>query len=310
MKAKKTHTHPDEILNVITEDGFPICGDIWHGDSGPIVVIHSATGVQACYYARFARWLAGLGATVVTFDYRGIGKSRFKSTKDLKAGWIDWGVLDAEAVLTYAIQRWPGRPLTAIGHSIGGFTLGLARSSLHIKRIVMVGAQFAFWRDYAVDQRRFMYLKWHLLMPAITKLVGYFPGKKLGWLEDLPRGVAQDWSRMGPRFETSVISRIDSNDLAVRHGATHARILAISLTDDPFGTEAAICRLLGYFKNANQTHLRIAPENISVPEIGHFAFFHSRFEHALWPIIAEWLMHDRLPDACPGRVMPTRTANV
>ena len=87
MKAKKTHTHPDEVLNVITEDGFPICGDIWHGDSGPIVVIHSATGVQACYYARFARWLAGLGATVVTFDYRGIGKSRFKSTEDLKAGW-------------------------------------------------------------------------------------------------------------------------------------------------------------------------------------------------------------------------------
>lgn len=301
--SQSTALHPDEALNVIAADGFSIRGDIWHGDGGPVVIIHSATGVQAGYYSRFANWLAGQGATVMTFDYRGIGQSRSKSAKDIQTGWIDWGVLDAEAVIAYAIRRWPDRPLTAVGHSIGGFALGLAESSVHLKRIVTVGAQFAYWRDYAAVQKRFLFLKWHLLMPALTRLLGYFPGKTLGWLEDLPHGVARDWSSMGPRFETSVTSLIDSDNLSMRHAATHAQLLAISLTDDPFGTEAAVSRLLGYYRNVDQTHLRIAPENVETTKIGHFAFFHSRFQRTLWPIAAEWLINGRLPHSAPGSVI-------
>lgn len=281
---------PDEAFECAAEDGYPIRGSIWHGGEGPVVVIHAATAVRARYYARFARWLAGLGATVLTFDYRGIGESKRGSLRDLEAGWIDWGVLDAEAVQSYATRRWPDRPLTAVGHSIGGFALGLSRTSACLERIVMVGAQFAHWRDYAIEHRRGMYLRWHVFMPAVTHLFGYFPGKRLGWLEDVPRGVVRDWSRMGPRFEESVVSAQDPADLATRHGKTRARLLAIGLTDDPYGTDAAIGRLLAYYSGAERTHLRIAPQDVAAPEIGHFAFFNPRFEHTLWPVASGWLL--------------------
>ncbi|WP_243627985.1 hypothetical protein [Rhodovulum sp. BSW8] len=59
----------------------------------------------------------------------------------------------------------------------------------------MVGAQFTYWRDYDRRQRRAMYLKWHLFMPAVTQRFGYFPGARLGWLEEVPRGVVRDWPR-------------------------------------------------------------------------------------------------------------------
>ncbi|MCR8547726.1 alpha/beta fold hydrolase [Salipiger sp. P9] len=294
---------PAERFEVAAEDGYPIRGGIWHADTGPVVVLHAATAVQARYYARFASWLSGQGATVLTFDYRGIGESRSTPVKDLQAGWVDWGVLDAEAVLAYAGRRWPDRALCAVGHSIGGFALGLARTSDRLDRIVTVGAQFAYWRDYDPRQRRAMYLKWHLFMPAVTQLFGYFPGARLGWLEDVPRGVVRDWSRMGPRFETSVCSALDPADLAARHGATRARLLAIGLTDDPFCTEAAGQRLLDYYSGADRTHLRIAPLDIAVPEIGHFAFFHARFEQTLWPLAAAWLLSGRLPKDAPGRIV-------
>lgn len=297
------HADPDETFQIAAGDGYPVRGSIWHGEGGPVVVVHAATAVRARYYARFAAWLATQGATVLTFDYRGIGESRSTSPKELRAGWIDWGVLDAEAVLAHAASRWPDRPLMAVGHSIGGFALGLARSSARLERIVTVGAQFAYWRDYEASRRRAMYLKWHVFMPALTRLCGYFPGERLGWLEDVPRGVVRDWSRMGPRFETSVTSGHDPSDLATRHGATRARLLAIGLTDDPFCTDAATRRLLDYYTQAERVHLRIAPKDIAVPEIGHFAFFHARFQPTLWPLAAAWLLTGRLPEGAPGQIV-------
>lgn len=294
---------PDETLECVADDGYPVRGSIWHGGQGPVVVIHAATAVRARYYARFAHWLAGLGATVLTFDYRGIGASKNGSLRELDAGWIDWGVLDAEAVQSYAARRWPDRPMTAVGHSIGGFALGLPRTSARLERIVTVGAQFAYWRDYAPAYRRGMYLKWHVFMPAVTRLFGYFPGERLGWLEDVPAGVVRDWSRMGPRFEKSVVAAQDPDDLAKRHSATRGRLLAIGLTDDPYGTDAAITRLLGYYSSAARTHLRIAPEDIAVPEIGHFAFFNTRFEGTLWPIAGKWLLTGQLADTAPGQAL-------
>ena len=294
---------PEEEFALVAEDGYPIRGGIWHRRGGPVVVIHAATAVRARYYARFAAWLAGQGATVLTFDYRGIGGSRSVPLRRLQAGWVDWGLLDAEAVLAYAARRWPDRRLCAIGHSIGGFALGLARSAARLDRIVTVGAQFAYWRDYDARHRRAMYLKWHLFMPALTRLFGYFPGARLGWLEDVPRGVVADWACMGPRFETSIRSSLDPAALAARPSATRARLLAIGLTDDPFCTEAAAQRLLGYYSGADRTHLRIAPSEIAVPEIGHFAFFHSRFQATLWPLAAAWLLSGRLPADAPGRIV-------
>lgn len=59
-------------------------------------------------------------------------------------------------------------------------------------------------------------------------------------------------------------------------------ILAISLSDDPFGTPAAIHRLLEYFSRAQRFHLRITPQSAGVRKIGHFAFFHDRFRDSLW----------------------------
>lgn len=300
---------PDEDFTVLADDGYRLHGSIWHGaGDGPVVVIHAATAVGARYYARFAAWLSGRGCTVLTFDYRGIGQSRHGPLCGLQAGWTHWGALDAGAVQAYARSRWPGRPLMAVGHSIGGFALGLAPASVHLTRIVTVGAQFAYWRDYAQGQRLPMYLKWHLIMPLLTRIFGYFPGARLGWLEDVPRGVALDWAGMGPQFETSVTSHLIPADLAVRHGATEARLLAIGLTDDPFGTEAATARLLGYYTKADRTHLRIAPGDLGSPEIGHFAFFHTRFERTLWPLVAAWLLEGQLPENAPGRIVAMSAA--
>jgi predicted alpha/beta hydrolase len=287
-----------EPLRIAAVDGYALGGFVWRrrptGPScHPVVIVNSATSVRCHYYARFAAYLFDRGCDVVTYDYRGIGESRRGPLRGLAAGWLDWGQLDFEGVLRHVAKHFPGQPIMVVGHSIGGFAIGLAPSADRIERIFTMGAQFAYWRDYAPSVRRTMVMRWHLVMPLLVLLFGYLPAKRLGWMEDTPRRVALDWARMGPRFETSL--GIRSASLPDRFARVRAPTLALGIGDDPFGTVAAIDRLLGYYAGCERHHVRLAPAAIDEDAIGHFAFFHQRFQQSLWPIAAEWLLEHRLP---------------
>ncbi|SFT23362.1 Alpha/beta hydrolase family protein [Methylobacterium sp. yr668] len=128
---------------------------------------------------------------MLTYDYRGIGESRPARLRGSGIRWRDWGELDFDAAAQWIRQREAG-PLTVVGHSIGGFLPGFAEAAGAVDRILTVGAQFAYRRDDRARERLSMIAKWHLLMPCVTAAVGYFPGRRLGWLEDLPAGVAYE----------------------------------------------------------------------------------------------------------------------
>ncbi|OFS70148.1 alpha/beta hydrolase [Pseudomonas sp. HMSC08G10] len=297
-------TQPATAFRHTTADGYSLGGFLWRHASPdpqrPLVIINAATSVRCRYYSRFADYLFAQGFDVLTYDYRGIGESRPASLRGFKASWSDWGRLDFEAMLQLAAERFAGQPVDVVAHSFGGCAVGLAPSGGRVRRGGMVGAQFAYWRDYAANERWRLVGKWHVVMPLLTRLCGYFPGKRLGWMEDTPAGVVHDWTTRTPRYE----HRPSGRTLAqLPFAQVQAATLAISLTDDPFGTVAATERLLGYLQHAERRHLRLAPGDISVAQIGHFAFFHDRFRETLWPIALAWLQQGRLPEAVPGRII-------
>ena len=287
-------------------DGFTIGGFVWRdqitdGSARPVVIINPATSVLCRYYFRFATFLFRHGFDVITYDYRGIGESRPRRLRGFEASWADWGRLDFEAVLQHADTSFPGQPIDVVAHSAGGMVLGLAPSNPLIRRVFTVGAQCAFWRDYAPDKRLRMLAKWHLFMPLLTALFGYFPGKRIGWIEDTPKDIVRDWVSSPERLRDSWRkgSRTHSDDsfvLEQQFAAITAPILAFSVTDDEFATVPAIDRLLANFVNCSRMHLRITPDSIDEPRIGHFGFFHSRFEEKLWSIPLQWLKFGQFPE--------------
>lgn len=297
------------------DDGFPLRGRFWNTQfvratsDKPVVIINPATSVRARYYARFAEFLQRNGFDVFTYDYRGIGESRPVSLRNFQAGWIDWGRRDFEAALRIVSTHKQGQPIYVVAHSVGGFLIGLAASCHRVERIFTIGAQYAYWRDYAPQQRMRMLLKWHVAMPVLTKLFGYFPGKRLGWLEDTPHGVVRDWTAPFPDFEDTWrrrsfrISEADLQELIERFASVKGATLAVSFADDEFGTVPAIQRLLRYFRNSPKSHLHIEPKDIGLASIGHFSFFHSRFESSLWNLPLHWLSHGHLPPDAPGNVV-------
>lgn len=296
-------------LTLPAVDGFPLHAQLWRQAAdtppAPLVIINPATSVDSRYYSRFADFLCGHGFNVLTYDYRGIGGSRPEKMRGFDASWLDWGGKDFEGVLRFAATHYPAHPLCVIGHSVGGLLVGMAPSNHLIERVFTMGAQFAYWRDYAKNERLAMYLRWHIVMPTLTALFGYFPGKRLGWLEDTPRGVVRDWVAAHPRLEdicamgSPTRSAEARAELVASFGQLTGATLALSVTDDAFGTIPAIQRLLHYYKNSPSTHVRIEPRALGQDRIGHFAFFHARYADSLWHIPLVWLRDGKVSDHVP-----------
>lgn len=294
-------------VEIVCRDGVRLGGHLWlapGGDGADRVVINPATGVLARYYHRYARFLAENGFNVLTYDYRGIGLSRPSKLAGCGYRWRDWGELDFEAVLGFMQERQQGGALLVVGHSIGGFLPGLAKASCRIDRLLTIGAQYAWWWDYAPSQRLRLFCKWHVAMPALAALCGYFPGHRLGWLEDLPAGVAYEWGFRGPRFERSYPAAERARVLA-RMEAVKAPILAITTTDDEFGTLPAIRRTLRYYRGAARMLAELQPADYGCESIGHFGLFHARHESDFWAETLLWLRGKENP--WPGKTIQFET---
>lgn len=280
-----------ETVTIACRDGYSLGADLWspagHDPLG-VVIVNAATGVCARYYHPYARFLADQGFAVVTYDYRGIGASRPPSLRHSAIRWRDWGELDFDAVVRWARAFGPGVPLMVVGHSIGGFLPGYAAAATSIDRVLTVGAQYAYWRDYAASRRWRLLLKWHLAMPAITAAVGYFPGRRLGWLEDLPPRVVGEWSLRGARFEDSY-PRHERQAIVERFAAVRAPILAVGVSDDEFATLPALLRGLAYYARSERSVVVLKPGDLGFEAVGHFGLFHARHREGFWPATCRWL---------------------
>lgn len=280
-----------ETIELPCDDGIVLVGQWWAAESNRglgTVVINCATGVRSRYYHRYAAFLTAHGFHALTYDYRGIGLSRPASLRADRHGWTQWGEQDIEAALGYAQSRSKGLPTLVVGHSIGGFLPGYARRAASVSRMLTVGAQYAYWRDYAPAQRLRLLAKWHVAMPVLTAANGYFPGKRLGWLEDLPSGVAYEWGFRRSRVE-SRLNKTAAQDLVHRFASVAAPILTVGVSDDPFGTRQAISRALRYYTAAEHYKVMLEPADLNREQVGHFDLFHDRHAAGFWLDSLLWL---------------------
>ena len=302
-EGQSVHQSSAEAQDLVltSVDGFPLAARLWSApkatDSKDVALINAGAGIASKYYDRFAAFLAERGIPTLVYDYRGIGRSRPDSLRGFQASVEEWGSKDCAAAICWLRNRFPEARLIVVGHSIGGFVTGFVTNGTLIDRMLLISAHTGFWRDYSAFARPLMFLAWHVLMPAITAVVGYFPGKRLHMLEDLPKGVAFEWaSRLHPDFWWR-LKRPDGspdsdriNGLHAKFAAINASTLAVRFTDDPFATDEATVRILGLFPNISVVRLVLAPSDGDGLPIGHFGFFDSRFRPNLWPRVLEKLL--------------------
>ncbi len=267
-------------------DGYPLAITRYpaQGEPWATMCFAPAMGVRQDFYAPFARFLAANGVHVLTFDYRGMGWSRPRKLTDFKASVSDWAEMDLNEMLTQARAPAPELPLLAMGHSLGGQILGITPRANEVRAALHVTAGSGWYKlnDRMPLQVR---LLWFGLMPALLPLFGYFPGKRLRTIGDLPLRAAWQWRRwcLSPDY---VLSEKGARSSFER---VRAPILSYSFEDDPMINRAAVESLNGFYRNAALEHRHVAPADVGAETIGHFGFFAERSRPTLWKDSLEWL---------------------
>jgi predicted alpha/beta hydrolase len=135
-------------------------------------------------------------------------------------------------------------PLYWIGHSLGGQILALVPNNELVKKAVTVATGSGYWRENTPGIRPKAWWLWFVVTPLAVALWGYFPGRALRKVGDLPKGVIEQWRRwcLNPEYA------VGAEGEAVRARNTES--------------------IHGFYTGATR--------------IGHFGFFRSAFEASLW----------------------------
>lgn len=245
------------------------------------VLIVPAMGCAQKFYSALAVWLADHGWLAVTFDFRGMGASRRGSLRGFQADIMDWARLDCAAVLNAVAQRAPGLPLTWIGHSLGGQILPFVPGKERIDKVITVAAGSGYWRENAPQLRLIVWLLWFFIVPVSLPLFGYFPGRRLRMVGDLPRGVMSQWRRWCLHAEYA--AGAEGAAARASYASVQTPMVSLSFSDDEMMSARNIESLHSFYTGARPSMKRISPEEAGVTRIGHFGFFRKEFRHTLWP---------------------------
>jgi len=283
---------------VPSSDGFPLSARL-HGALATAragVVISPAMGVPQSYYDEFAAWLSAQGFAVLSFDYRGMGRSRPDAYRDSLRGFeadvVTWAERDAASALDYLAESLDehgegARPVHWIGHSLGGQIVGLLPDRSRLGRVVTVGCGSGYWRENSPQLKRIAWALWYFIAPVTMAVAGYFPGRRLRKVGDLPLGVMAQWRRwcLSPDY----LMGEGGAAWQRRYEAVGNPILSLSFTDDEFMSARNVESLHGFYTTAPREMRRISPQDIGARAIGHFGFFRARFQQTLWPQVVPFL---------------------
>ena len=278
MELRDTAKAADGHALAVTR--FPAEGKAW-----ATLLLAGAMGVRQDFYEPLARFLAENGIHVLTFDYRGMGASRGGSLRGLDADVLTWADADLEAMLAEARAMGPGLKALALGHSLGGQLFGPVPGGARLDAIVTVTAGTGWDRHndrMAGQGRLFLFVA----IPPPPPLFGYFPGKRLRMVGDLPAGVARQWRRwaLHPEYLLS-----EGTAMRERFDAVRAPVLGFSFEDDAIITKPAVDQLHGFYRQARVERRHLAPADAGRRRIGHFGYFQPESRDTLWRDTLAWL---------------------
>lgn len=281
--------HPESFLIAHPVRGN-IEGSLWKSTGArAVVLLHPGTGVPQRYYEPFACYLWQLGLNVVTYDYRGTGRSRPASLRGFTISMSDWMDDDVSAVTRWAAARFPALPMLAVGHSLGGHALALSADTNSLRAAVLVASHAGVTATISSGaERTKVWIIMRVLAPLLCRVLGYMPGRRLGLGEDVPRDVMLQWSRWTtlPRY----FFDDPAMDAARRMSQVRIPLLVLGFDDDPWANPDAISMLIAPLVNANIERHQISPRHAGMQAIGHMGFFRKRSAERLWPRIGSWLL--------------------
>jgi predicted alpha/beta hydrolase len=234
-----------------------------------VVVVLPAMGVSASYYEPLAHALNNEGIDCVLADWRGHGSSRQRASRKENFDYHTLVNTDIDAVINWTRKRYPQLPLITLGHSLGG-QLSLLYAATHARRVdgaILVASGSVFFRAYPFphDIKVFFATQFFAL---IAKLVGYFPGNRIGFGGREARGVMADWASQARWGKYRLGKSVD--DVEAELAKLSLPVLGVSIENDIMAPPGALAHLTGKLANATVTRRHLAKSTAHPDAADHF----------------------------------------
>ncbi len=261
---KKEIKYSDNTKNVLT-----VFSPKEHSDVTFICL--PAMGVRASFYDTFADSLSQLNYNVVTADWRGQGKSSVRASRSIDFGYEDI-IGDIKETIDYADAWFPNTKKVIVGHSLGG-QLGSLYASRYANRIsglVLITSCNVYYKGWEKGTAMKLRFAGNVFYP-VSKVIGHFPGIKIGFGGKEARTVMKDWcnNALNGKYE---ISNSDFDYENALHKLSKP-VLSISVENDTLATKRAVENLYKKF-NASSTisHVHLNAGETGIAPLNHFSW--------------------------------------
>lgn len=170
----------------------------WFAAADPrgTMIILPAMGTPAQVYRSLAAALQTLRIGVLLAELPGTGTSEPKPSRNINFGYRDLVERFLPELVAAARERSPNGPLVAAGHSLGGqiAAFGVIHGHADLDAVVTIAAghiHFRHWRG--ADAAKVWFAG--VLFPFLTLVLGYLPGRRLGFGGPQARELIGEWAR-------------------------------------------------------------------------------------------------------------------
>ena len=243
-----------------------------------------AMGVPAKHYLPLAEAFAARGIAVALHEWRGIGSSDRRAGRSCDWGYRELLESDVPAGVDEAKARWPQAKLWIGGHSLGG-QLSCLYASLNptdFAGVALIASGSPYWRRFP---RGRWILGAYVLASPLARLMGYLPGRRIGFGGNEARGVIADWSRSGRTGLYAADGMLV--EFKARMAALKLPVLALRLRDDWLVPAGSLDWLLGLMPEAPQQVGLVTPEQLAGQRADHFGWM--KLPNALAAQLVKWM---------------------
>lgn len=226
-----------------------------------------AMGVPARYYAKAAEALARHDIATTVLELRGQGESPLDPAQGADFGYAE--LLDDVSVTMRALrERFPGSPVSLIGHSLGGHLalMQAATAPGSVERVALIATATPHHVPYRGTTRWKVWLGTRMVR-WVSSLFGYYPGDRLGFGGVQPKTLIREWSAMGRSGRYSLEGRSVDIEEAIRR--LSLPVLALAIDGDQLAPAPACQAIVQKLSKAPVEWVEVGPPRLSPRALHH-----------------------------------------
>lgn len=256
-------------------------------ESKACIMVFPAMGVKASYYQVLGKELAANGFVAALCDLRGLGNSSLRPSRKVDFGYTEMLHYDYQMAYDEMKKRFPEKSIYFLGHSLGG-QLGSLFAADHpeaLGGLILVASCSVYYKGWS-GLSRLRVAVGTQFAGFLGKVLGYFPGKQVGFGGLEAAGVIADWSRQA-RTGKYVLGK-ERISYEEKLGKLVLPVLSITFEGDALCPKQPAVNLYSKFNEASSIeHIHLMPDE---PRNDHFKHFNWAKKPAnIVKMIDEWM---------------------